>query len=459
MKKVLLCVGLVVLFASSTWAAPVGPGGRIYFTKYTSTSNNPDNQLYLLRIDVDTSWAMTAESVTAGVNNVMCQVTDVNGGGYDYRTHVSSQSPEVLYPRANPDGTATGELGEVWLDHCPDTDNYWQYSLVTPTGISSATTGVLHPALYETSSDPHTGSSGTVGNVADPKGDALGGPHGVSVWGGNGYPAVWNDVNQNKDLTDDCDTFDYPGWGRAHSGDPEIGGAPNDATDEDTIWTYSAYGQGFNFSRYTGNYTTTGHSWTGPTSFYDPKVPGSVSAYTPSGGHAVGDTDGDGNTDLYFICTSQTSSPSIIRLASLGGTEHIDNSDDICKVIYDDDTLAGSENDIGSGDVELVKDPTTGKWTLLILDGGSSWSATDARILAIELGSNGDFSGASDGVVVVATGIETGGPTGGNFSCQYPGMEFDADPAGGVIPEPGTLLLIGTGVLGLVGYIRRRRMS
>ena len=101
MKKLLLCVGLVVLFASSTWAAPVGPGGRLYLTKYTSTSVNSDNQLYLLRIDVDTSWAMTAASVAAGVNNVMCQVTDLNAGGYDFRDHRDSFSPEVLYPRAN----------------------------------------------------------------------------------------------------------------------------------------------------------------------------------------------------------------------------------------------------------------------------------------------------------------------------------------------------------------------
>jgi hypothetical protein len=30
---------------------------------------------------------------------------------------------------------------------------------------------------------------------------------------------------------------------------------------------------------------------------------------------------------------------------------------------------------------------------------------------------------------------------------------------GGEIPEPGTLLLLGTGVLGVLGYMRRRRMQ
>jgi hypothetical protein len=31
--------------------------------------------------------------------------------------------------------------------------------------------------------------------------------------------------------------------------------------------------------------------------------------------------------------------------------------------------------------------------------------------------------------------------------------------SGGTIPEPGTLLLLGTGVLGAMGLIRRKRMG
>ncbi len=34
-----------------------------------------------------------------------------------------------------------------------------------------------------------------------------------------------------------------------------------------------------------------------------------------------------------------------------------------------------------------------------------------------------------------------------------------AEPAGPVIPEPATILLVGTGALGVFGYIRRRRMA
>jgi len=36
-------------------------------------------------------------------------------------------------------------------------------------------------------------------------------------------------------------------------------------------------------------------------------------------------------------------------------------------------------------------------------------------------------------------------------------IEFDS--ALNVVPEPTTLLLVGTGLLGAIGYVRRRRMS
>jgi len=134
----------------------------------------------------------------------------------------------------------------------------------------------------------------------------------------------------------------------------------------------------------------------------------------------------------------------------------------MARIIYNNDTLAGAttwpttNNLVYSGDLELIQDPETRKWTLLILQTASSWSGVDGRIIAMALADNGDFAGGAENFKIVLSGIETGGPSASPSTRQeLYGMEFDADP----IPEPGTLLLIGTGVLGFMGYLRRRRMQ
>ena len=64
---------------------------------------------------------------------------------------------------------------------------------------------------------------------------------------------------------------------------------------------------------------------------------------------------------------------------------------------------------------------------------------------------NGDYKGGDESFhLIYATDL---GGEGGDWEIGTE-IEFDS-----VIPEPGTWLLFGTGIIGLFGYVQRRRMK
>jgi hypothetical protein len=102
-------------------------------------------------------------------------------------------------------------------------------------------------------------------------------------------------------------------------------------------------------------------------------------------------------------------------------------------------------------DIEFVMNPDNHVRTLI-------WNTFAGEMWALNLADNclaGDPLGTGKRLFVVhqSPTVSTIGPSG-----QYSGFEIDMNPSA-AIPEPGTLLLLGTGALGALGWMRRRRMK
>ncbi|GAJ12087.1 unnamed protein product, partial [marine sediment metagenome] len=126
------------------------------------------------------------------------------------------------------------------------------------------------------------------------------------------------------------------------------------------------------------------------------------------------------------------------------------NDDGEAWVIYDEDTEGDSDFDDGIQDLELVQCPG-GEWVLLMWDNTAGWHGK-RWIAVMGLDSDGEWDGNPIKDIVYWTSHTASGDS---SIMMYAANTFEFAPLG-IIPEPATMLLVGTGILGLAGVIRRR---
>jgi hypothetical protein len=135
------------------------------------------------------------------------------------------------------------------------------------------------------------------------------------------------------------------------------------------------------------------------------------------------------------------------------------------KIIYDAGDVTGfpgiteTLDNPGAGwkDMELIRSADNTMF-LFISNTASNWKY-GMSVIVLQLDDNGDYTGGdSNAKLVYYAGVNgAGGSLPSTGFLIGTAMEFDATVS--AIPEPATMLLLGTGVVAVSGFLRRRRLK
>ncbi len=456
MKKTLVCALVLALVAGTASALSVGPGGYIYSSVgYKSGSYWAGSYLY--RTTVNGNWDNTTKAVNF---DTIAPATMLARQTPSPTTPSGLDKVEVWDPRAQggqgdlalvaPVLPRSGSLGTG--QYCP-----WDVAKIdadTPannTSFSVAAGNVLMVGSKNGSNSIGETSMGrqAVRTPANWSGKTTN-DVGIVFFSGNTKQASYR-YDANKNGTADNISSEFT---QSYLVMPTLPGTANQTVESDmemgkdgALYLCTSYGSpGAGTVEAILRYTMSADCLTA-TRFMTAGGSGNPIGRPYNGyasGIAVGGTANQ--AIVYAVCQDNVNSTYTTSIFALvdgnndGAVDYTNSADKVVKIWKSGD-LSLTQSAIY--DIEYYKDDNNTQW--LLFSGGNADSRGMYSLYAMQLGDNG----------LSASGARL---VGANLAGQY--FELDANPGmSASVPEPASMLLLGTGALAVAGYVRRRRMS